>query len=420
MITIPEPNEPNEPYSMFTITAEPAYATVGDIVKITIESNEPLQGGIIDSVTVTDQAGQPISFSSANPSHPLDTRWVYQTIPLPESVARGTAMIVVIGTDSESITHTGTGSFEIMEPHEPAFVDLWILSEDISFSDEDPNIGETINIAAVIHARSENTRDMFNVPVSFYAHHGSGESYQIGRTILIEHLPMGVLEWVVSTTWRNAAAGDYIIEVEIGPGFSDDNNGNNQATRSISVGIQMVIVPDVLNMTEAEAEASLLSVGLAKGTVTHQYNDIVPAGQVMEQTPIAGTSVPFGSAVNIVISDGPRVPQSVDSLVSVYKSDARFDRATGKFSVTVTVTNISNEVIYSPLWLVIESISDPNVTLADSDGTTPDGKPYIDISGLLVDSKFEPGDIITKQIWFNNPKRVRFTFDEDVRGMLVP
>jgi hypothetical protein len=40
----------------------------------------------------------------------------------------------------------------------------------------------------------------------------------------------------VSTTWRNAAEGGYIIEAVLEPGFSDDNNGNNRATHALVVG----------------------------------------------------------------------------------------------------------------------------------------------------------------------------------------
>ena len=137
------------------------------------------------------------------------------------------------GTDSDGITHNGNGYFIVVEIKP----DLWVYSEDINFTDDNPDLGETITIDANIHA-ADNLDTVIDVPVSFYAHYPTGETvktYKIGRTLTIEEMPPGT-DWLVSTTWRNAAEGVYIIEVELGPGFSDDNNGNNQATREITVG----------------------------------------------------------------------------------------------------------------------------------------------------------------------------------------
>jgi len=69
-------------------------------------------------------------------------------------------------------------------------------------------------------------------------------------------------------------------------------------------------VPDVVGMTEAQASTAITSADLVVGNISYAYSETVPAGEVISQDPIAGTVVPVGSAVNLVIS-GVVVPDVV-------------------------------------------------------------------------------------------------------------
>ncbi|MBP5530168.1 MAG: protein kinase [Lachnospiraceae bacterium] len=62
-------------------------------------------------------------------------------------------------------------------------------------------------------------------------------------------------------------------------------------------------IPDVTNMTEAEATAKLGDDGF-KVTKTSEKSDTVPKGKVISQTPEAGSPGSFESSVTIVISEG--------------------------------------------------------------------------------------------------------------------
>ncbi|MBR4412055.1 MAG: protein kinase [Lachnospiraceae bacterium] len=64
-----------------------------------------------------------------------------------------------------------------------------------------------------------------------------------------------------------------------------------------------VKIPDVTNMTEAEATAKLENDGF-KVTKTTEKNDTVPKGKVISQNPEAGSPGSFEMLVTIVISDG--------------------------------------------------------------------------------------------------------------------
>lgn len=113
-------------------------------------------------------------------------------------------------------------------------------------------------------------------------------------------------------------------------------------------------------------------------------------------------------------------PEPVDDLVSVSMGRVGYDRRTGQFSVNVTITNMSVAVIGSPVAIVIETISSPNVTVANADDTTSDGKPYIELSGLLENGVLCPGESVATRVYFNNQNRVRFTFQPSVWGVILP
>jgi beta-lactam-binding protein with PASTA domain len=71
-----------------------------------------------------------------------------------------------------------------------------------------------------------------------------------------------------------------------------------------------ILVPDVVGLTETDAEISLIDASLAKDVPTYECSDTVPAGLVIGQYPIDGTIVQCASPVNLVIS-GALVPNLV-------------------------------------------------------------------------------------------------------------
>ena len=56
--------------------------------------------------------------------------------------------------------------------------------------------------------------------------------------------------------------------------------------------------------------------------------------------------------------------------------------------------------------------------MVNVDGTTSDGKDYIDLSGIVSDGKLESGESIITRLYFNNPNRILFTMDLSVRGIV--
>ena len=78
-------------------------------------------------------------------------------------------------------------------------------------------------------------------------------------------------------------------------------------------GKPKVEVPDILYSERAEAGEMLSKAGLKLGTVTEQEDPQVPIGDlVIKATPEVGTTVEEGSTVDVVISKGPKLTDSVD------------------------------------------------------------------------------------------------------------
>jgi beta-lactam-binding protein with PASTA domain len=71
----------------------------------------------------------------------------------------------------------------------------------------------------------------------------------------------------------------------------------------ISEGAQNVVVPGVSGQSQSAATSSLKSLGLGTQVVTNYGS--TPKGQVADQFPSAGTAVPPGTIVGLIVSGGP-------------------------------------------------------------------------------------------------------------------
>ena len=132
-----------------------------------------------------------------------------------------------------SIIGKWSKTFHVYPPH-MIQNDLWV--DNITFDNETPDVNDTINITAKVTTKADNNDTIYNVPVSFYAYNLSlGTSYQIGSTQYIAEMPKDS-NTIVSIIWKPQIEGQYSIRVILGPGYSDDNYGNNQTSRTITVG----------------------------------------------------------------------------------------------------------------------------------------------------------------------------------------
>ncbi|HPO15005.1 MAG TPA: PASTA domain-containing protein [Candidatus Hydrogenedentes bacterium] len=90
----------------------------------------------------------------------------------------------------------------------------------------------------------------------------------------------------------------------------------------VSLGHCYTQVPNLGGLTQEEAESALESASLILGTVTQEYNDFVPEGQIIEQNPVYGLVILCDSPVNIVISLGHCYAQ-VPALIGLTQAEAQ-------------------------------------------------------------------------------------------------
>ena len=105
----------------------------------------------------------------------------------------------------------------------------------------------------------------------------------------------------------------------------------------ISLGVEPVLVPDVVNQPQAAAEAAIVAATLTVGNVTTAYDATVPAGNVISQNPIGGASALPGTNVDLVISLGVE-----PVLVPDVTGQAQATAEAAIVAATLTVGNVTS------------------------------------------------------------------------------
>ena len=90
---------------------------------------------------------------------------------------------------------------------------------------------------------------------------------------------------------------------EPNPGTSVD--AGTAVDIAVSSGFELVVVPDVVGQTEAQAIVSLTGVGLRVAGTDRVASDDIPVGLVIAVDPAAGREVAVGTPARIVVSSGP-------------------------------------------------------------------------------------------------------------------
>lgn len=86
------------------------------------------------------------------------------------------------------------------------------------------------------------------------------------------------------------------------PGAGEEARRGSTVTLTVSRGPQLVSVPSVTGLREAQARAALTRAGLRANTARVPAPD--PAGTVVDQNPLAGARAPRGSSVRINVAIG--------------------------------------------------------------------------------------------------------------------
>ncbi|MGO3796108.1 MAG: Stk1 family PASTA domain-containing Ser/Thr kinase [Pauljensenia sp.] len=141
------------------------------------------------------------------------------------------------------------------------------------------------------------------------------------------------LTWAVGPT----VASDDVDEgkvAKVSPESGQPIAKGGTVTANLSSGSDSVTVPDVTNQTQTAALQALQSAGLSVGQVSTEDSPGVAKDTVVSTDPAAGTPVPKGSSVSIVVGSGNvSIP---DSLVGKNKDDVLSQLSALKLNTTVT------------------------------------------------------------------------------------
>lgn len=118
----------------------------------------------------------------------------------------------------------------------------------------------------------------------------------------------------------------YSDTVERGEVISSDPDsgarvrGNDAVTLVVSRGPEIVKVPDVQDLSLADARRELKKAGLVPGMVTKEFSEETARGDVIRTDPVAGTGRHPDSAVALVVSKG--APVDVSDVTGLSVADA--------------------------------------------------------------------------------------------------
>ena len=86
---------------------------------------------------------------------------------------------------------------------------------------------------------------------------------------------------------------------------------DTEIVMKVSKGSEKKTVPNVVGEQDGDAQNAITAAGLTVGTVTYEYYDDVPKGQVVSQTVAGGKKVAPGTSVGLTISSGPKPPEKI-------------------------------------------------------------------------------------------------------------
>ena len=135
-------------------------------------------------------------------------------------------------------------------------------------------------------------------------------------------------------------------EVDSGLVISTDPSGGEMARRgsevtvTVSTGVETVEVPPLVGQTLNAARQQLSAVGLDFSS--SQVSSDRPKGEVIRQSPNAGTEVEPGSSVTLTVSSGPQeTTVAVPALVGLTQSDAESQLASAGLVASVQTEETS-------------------------------------------------------------------------------
>ena len=140
--------------------------------------------------------------------------------------------------------------------------------------------------------------------------HGNGNSNSL--FVQVDGLPTEGYNWVFPTNTEYLE--DYVNGLGIDPIEVFLDTGDHFVTVTLredgarldKLELELLAtVPDVVGLSQVDAEAAIVAAGLTVGTVSTANSDTIPVGNVFYQTPAGGSAAEPGISVDLFVSSGP-------------------------------------------------------------------------------------------------------------------
>jgi hypothetical protein len=202
----------------------------------------------------------------------------------------------------------GLGNGQILEPGlEPILIDP--VTRNILVGDGNSieifaltSLATTTTLGASVNPSTAGQSVTFTAAVTGNSPTGTIQFMDGGATL---GAPVAMSAGLATLTLSTLSAGTHPITAVYSGDCSNATSTSPALSEVISSGPAPVSVPNVVGLTQAGATSAIQNAGLVLGTVTTASSNTVPAGNVISESPVAGTQVNPGSAVNLVFSSGP-------------------------------------------------------------------------------------------------------------------
>ncbi|WP_222842875.1 Stk1 family PASTA domain-containing Ser/Thr kinase [Bowdeniella nasicola] len=147
----------------------------------------------------------------------------------------------------------------------------------------------------------------------------------------VDQIRNNELEVHISREYHDTIESGVVIETDPGPGKVRVGTTVNII---VSKGIRTVTVPEVVGVSEADADSALQKAGVTKGETAKEHSDTVPAGTVISASHNPGTVIPHNESVTLTVSDGP-APITFPDVVGQARAEA--EAALGELGLKISI-----------------------------------------------------------------------------------
>ena len=152
----------------------------------------------------------------------------------------------------------------------------------------------------------------------------------------------GLTMKVSKEAYSETVGKGFVISTDPRPGDRVLKNGSVGAV--MSLGPERHQVPDVRGQTLDDAQQALDGAKLEYGEQVDRFDERVPKGRVVGTDPKSGTSLRRGTAVDVVVSKGPK-PIKIPDYTG--KPAAKASQALGKLGFKVDTTEVNSDTVPS-------------------------------------------------------------------------